>query len=58
MYAQVLSGLVEKPRDLTAGKEAASAPIDRSEEWELVQRAQALDEAALASLYSSRSRWL
>jgi RNA polymerase sigma-70 factor (ECF subfamily) len=53
MYAQVLSGLVDKPRDLAAGKEAASTPIDRSEEWELVQRAQTLDEAALASLYSA-----
>ena len=53
MYAQVLPGLVDKPRDLAAGKEASSTPIDRSEEWELVQRAQTLDEAALASLYTS-----
>ncbi len=53
MYAQVLSGLVDKPQDLAAGKEAASKPIDRNEEWALVRRAQTLDEAALSSLYST-----
>ncbi len=53
MYAQVLSGLVDKPRNLAAGKEADSAPVDHTEEWQLVQRAQALDEVALASLYST-----
>jgi RNA polymerase sigma-70 factor (ECF subfamily) len=53
MYAKVLSGLVDKPRDLSAGREAASAPTDHNEEWQLVQRAQALDETALASLYST-----
>ena len=53
MYAQVLSGLVDKPQDLAAGKEAASSSIDRNEEWELVQRAQTMDEAALSSLYST-----
>lgn len=54
MYVQTLSGLVDKPRDLTAGREAAEAPSeDALKEWRLVERAQALDEAALAELYSA-----
>lgn len=53
MYIQVLSGLMDKPRDLPAGAKAASTPSDHLQEWELVQRAQALDETALASLYST-----
>ncbi len=54
MYAQALSGLADKPRDLPAGSEAASTPSDHIlREWELVQRAQALEDAALASLYST-----
>jgi len=51
MYAAALSGLVEKPRDLPAGAHAAGDHILR--EWELVQRAQALEESALADLYST-----
>ena len=53
MYIQVLSGLMDKPRDLPAGAKAASTPSDHLKEWELVQRAQALDETALASRYST-----
>ncbi len=54
MYAKALSGLVEKPRDLPADTKAASTPSDLIlREWELVQRAQTLDEGALASLYST-----
>jgi RNA polymerase sigma-70 factor (ECF subfamily) len=54
MYAEVLSGLVEKPRDLAADAPAAEAVSDHIlREWELVQRAQALDESALADLYST-----
>ena len=53
MYIQALSGLMDKPRDLPAGTKAASTPSDHLQEWELVQRAQALDEVALASLYST-----
>jgi RNA polymerase sigma-70 factor (ECF subfamily) len=44
---------MDKPRDLPAGTKAASTPSDHLQEWELVQRAQALDEVALASLYST-----
>ncbi len=44
---------MEKPRDLPASAKAASTPSDHLQEWELVQRAQALDEVALASLYST-----
>jgi RNA polymerase sigma-70 factor (ECF subfamily) len=51
MYAAALSGLVEKPRDLPAGARTAGDQIVR--EWELVQRAQALEESALADLYST-----
>ena len=44
---------MEKPRDLAADKEADSAPEDHIlHEWQLVQRAQALEESALADLYS------
>jgi RNA polymerase sigma-70 factor (ECF subfamily) len=54
MYVQTLSGLADKPRELPAGREAASTPSDHIlKEWELVQRAQELDESALASLYST-----
>ncbi len=53
MYIQALSGLADKPRDLPAGTKAAGMPSDHLQEWQLVQRAQALDEAALASLYST-----
>lgn len=54
MYAEVLSGLVDKPRDLPAGNEAVDTPSDHVlREWQLVQRAQALNEEALASLYSA-----
>jgi len=54
MYAEALSGLVEKPRDLPAGARAAGAADDHIlREWELVQRAQALEESALADLYSA-----
>ncbi len=53
MYIPALSGLMDKPRDLPAGTKAASTPSDHLQEWELVQRAQALDEVALASLYST-----
>ena len=44
---------MDKPRDLPVGTKAASTPSDHLQEWELVQRAQALDEVALASLYST-----
>ena len=44
---------MDKPRDMPAGTKAASTPSDHLQEWELVQRAQALDEVALASLYST-----
>ena len=44
---------MDKPRDLPAGAKAVSTPSDHLQEWELVQRAQALDEVALASLYST-----
>jgi RNA polymerase sigma-70 factor (ECF subfamily) len=54
MYAAALSGLVEKPRDLPAGAQAAGAAGDNIlREWELVQRAQTLEESALADLYST-----
>ena len=54
MYVNALSGLMDKPRDLPAVKEAAAAPSDDIlEEWQLVQRAQAMEESALASLYST-----
>ena len=54
MYVQALSGLAEKPRELPAGKEEAGAPSDHIlREWQLVQRAQAMDESALASLYAT-----
>ena len=54
MYVQAVSRLVNKPRDLPSGTEAAAAPSEEIlEEWRLVQRAQALEEAALASLYST-----
>lgn len=54
MYVQALSGLVDKPRDLPAEQEADGAPSDHVlREWQLVQRAQALEESALASLYST-----
>jgi len=54
MYAEALSGLVEKPRDLPADVPAAEAVSDHIlREWELVQRAQALEESALADLYST-----
>ena len=54
MYVQALSGLAEKPRVLPSGKEEAGAPSDHIlQEWQLVQRAQALEESALASLYST-----
>lgn len=54
MYAAALSGLVEKPRDLPIGAPAAEAASDHIlREWELVQRAQALEERALADLYST-----
>ena len=54
MYVQALSGLAEKPRDLPAGKEEADAPSDHIlREWQLVQRAQAMDESALATLYAT-----
>jgi len=57
MYAEALSGLVEKPRDLPAGAQSADAADAAGDhilrEWELVQRAQALEESALADLYST-----
>ena len=53
MYIQALSGLMDKPRGLPAGTKAASTPSDHLQEWELVQRAQALDDVALGSLYST-----
>jgi len=54
MYAEALSGLVEKPRDLPAGAQAAGTAGDHIlREWELVQRAQALEQSALADLYST-----
>lgn len=53
MYAQALSGLAEKPRDLPASKETDGPSSDHAKEWELVQRAQLLDEAALSELYSA-----
>lgn len=56
MLAQALSELADKSRDLPAGADAkaASPPSDHIlEEWALVQRAQTLDEEALATLYSS-----
>ncbi len=53
MYVQALSGLADKPRDLPAGTKSASTPSDHLQEWLLVQRAQTLDESALASLYST-----
>jgi RNA polymerase sigma-70 factor (ECF subfamily) len=56
MYAKALSGLMDKPRDLPAGgeEEAAGAQDEHIlQEWAVVQRAQALDETALATLYST-----
>jgi RNA polymerase sigma-70 factor (ECF subfamily) len=54
MYAEALLGLMEKPRDVSAGTPAAEAASDHIlREWELVQRAQTLEEGALADLYSS-----
>ena len=54
MYAEALSGLVEKPRGLPADAPAAEAASDHIlREWELVQHAQALEESALADLYST-----
>jgi RNA polymerase sigma-70 factor (ECF subfamily) len=53
MYVQTLSGLAEKPRDLPASKETEGPAGDHSKEWELVRRAQLLDEAALSELYSA-----
>lgn len=54
MYAEVLSGLVGKPRNLRADTPAVEAASDHIlREWELVQHAQALEEGALADLYST-----
>ncbi|HLB26682.1 MAG TPA: sigma-70 family RNA polymerase sigma factor [Dehalococcoidia bacterium] len=54
MYVQALSGLAGKPRDLPASKEEAGPPNDHIlQEWQLVQRAQSLEESALASLYTT-----
>lgn len=54
MLAQALSGLTDKPRDLPVAEEAAGTPSDHIlQEWRLVQRAQALEESALAELYST-----
>ena len=54
MYVQALSGLMEKPRDLPARKEEAGPSDDHIlQEWQLVQRAQAMEETALATLYST-----
>ena len=54
MYVQALSGLAEKPRDLPAEPEAAGATDDHIlREWQVVQRAQAYEEAALSTLYST-----
>src|SRR4030042_1809508 len=54
MYAEALSGLVEKPRDLSADAPGAEATKDHIlREWELVQHAQTLEESALADLYST-----
>jgi len=53
MYAEALSGLAEKPRDLAADRQAAGMGDHILREWELVQRAQALEESALADLYST-----
>ena len=54
MYAEALSGLVEKPRDLSADAPGAEATKDHIlREWELVQHAQTLEESALGDLYST-----
>lgn len=54
MYAEALSGLMEKPRDVPADAPAVEPANDSIlREWELIQRAQALEEDALASLYST-----
>ena len=53
MYTHILSGLVDEPRERSAGKEAADTPSEILQEWALVQRAQAFDESALASLYTT-----
>jgi len=51
MYVQALSGLAEKPRDLPAEPEAAGATDDHIlREWQVVQRAQAYEEAALSTI--------
>lgn len=47
------TALVEKPRDLPVGAKADSTPDHILEEWQLVQRAQALDESALSELYTT-----
>jgi RNA polymerase sigma-70 factor (ECF subfamily) len=56
MYAEALSGLVDKPRELAASSERESAvePKDHIlQEWAVVQRAQALEEEALATIYAA-----
>jgi RNA polymerase sigma-70 factor (ECF subfamily) len=54
MYVQALSGLAEKPRELPAESEAPGATNDHIlREWQVVQRAQAYEEAALSTLYST-----
>jgi RNA polymerase sigma-70 factor (ECF subfamily) len=54
MYAEALSGLIEKPRGVSADDTTAKAGnADILREWELVQRAQSLEESALADLYSA-----
>lgn len=56
MQAITLSGLAEKPRDLTAGAKAETAGASEDhilEEWQLVQRAQEMQEDALGAIYSS-----
>ena len=53
MYTHILSGLVDKPRERPADEEAADTPSEILQEWALVQRAQAFDESALASLYTT-----
>lgn len=56
MYAKALSGLMDKPGDLPARRESEAADSQDEhilKEWAVVQRAQALDEDALATIYSS-----
>lgn len=54
MWAQALSG-IESPKDLAASTVETAGPARGAllQEWELIRRAQALEEEALAALYQT-----